>query len=101
MVSNRYSVITLLLSLWLAACGGLQAGLEPATASPANTTVPVLPTATSASPATSLPPAGTATPGAIQTFYNNTVGFQLDVPADWIIERQTVSPGPVTVDTLA
>jgi len=60
-------------------------------------------TATAASPATTVPPAVTATaaPADSQTFYDSTVGFQLNVPEGWIIQRQAVTPPPVTVDTLA
>jgi hypothetical protein len=102
-MTNRICALSLLLSLALAGCGGLQAGLEPATTSPTNTAVAAAPATTTANPATSALPAVTATaaPSDSQTFYDSTVGFQLELPAGWIIERQAASPPPVTVDTLA
>ena len=39
--------------------------------------------------------------GQTQTYRNTTTGFELDVPADWVIEETTPPSGPVVLDTVA
>lgn len=39
--------------------------------------------------------------GQTQTYRNTTIGFELDVPADWVIEETTPPSGPVVLDTVA
>jgi hypothetical protein len=89
-MKTRYQfIVVLTASLLLSACGPLEIGLEE-TATPAGPQPTIAPTATP--PATSVP---TATPAATQTYRNDAVGFELDYPAEWVVDTAGISNGVI------